>query len=45
MVGLRGELIECRGKNKFALRIEQINTSFLVEIPAAYLSAVPETVA
>ncbi|WP_319502303.1 UpxY family transcription antiterminator [uncultured Draconibacterium sp.] len=44
MVGLSGELIECRGKNKFVLRIEQINTSFLVEIPASYLSAVPETV-
>nr|WP_319999880.1 UpxY family transcription antiterminator [uncultured Draconibacterium sp.] len=44
MVGLKGELIECRGKNKFALRIEQINTSFLVEIPASYLSAVPEAV-
>ena len=44
MVGLNGELIECRGKNKFALRIEQINTSFLVEIPASYLSVVPETV-
>ncbi len=44
MVGLKGELVECRGKNKFVLRIEQINTSFLVEIPAAYLSAVPETV-
>ncbi|WP_297095279.1 UpxY family transcription antiterminator [uncultured Draconibacterium sp.] len=43
MVGLKGELIESRGKNKFALRIEQINTSFLVEIPAAYLSALPET--
>ena len=44
MVGLRGELIESRGKNKFALRIEQIETSFLVEIPAKYLSAIPETV-
>ncbi|HYQ57386.1 MAG TPA: UpxY family transcription antiterminator [Draconibacterium sp.] len=44
MVGLRGELIESRGKNKFALQIEQIGTAFLVEIPARCLSAVPETV-
>ncbi|QIA08510.1 UpxY family transcription antiterminator [Draconibacterium halophilum] len=44
MVGLKGELIESRGKNKIALRIEQIETSFLVEIPASYLSVVPETV-
>ncbi|WP_347841408.1 UpxY family transcription antiterminator [uncultured Draconibacterium sp.] len=42
MVGLKGELVEMRGKNKFALRLEQIETSFLVEIPAHYLSAVPE---
>ncbi|MDX8339314.1 UpxY family transcription antiterminator [Draconibacterium sp. IB214405] len=44
MIGLKGELIESRGKNKFALRIEQIETSFMVEIPANYLSALPETI-
>lgn len=42
MVGLQGELIEFRGKNKFALRIEQIDTLLTVEIPANQLSAVPE---
>ena len=43
MVGLRGELIEARGKNKFMLRIKQINSIFTVEVPASYLSFVPNT--
>lgn len=41
LVGLRGELIEERGKNKFILRISEMETSFTVEVPAAYLSALP----
>lgn len=44
MVGLKGELREIRGKHKFALHIEQISTTFLVEIPASYLSIIPESV-
>ncbi|WP_346857521.1 UpxY family transcription antiterminator [uncultured Draconibacterium sp.] len=42
LVGMRGELIDNRGKNKFLLRIEQLETSFLVEIPAVFLSALPK---
>jgi transcription antitermination factor NusG len=42
LVGMRGELIDNRGKNKFLLRIEQLETSFLVEIPAVFLSALPQ---
>ncbi|MCK3685185.1 UpxY family transcription antiterminator [Maribellus sp. YY47] len=42
LVGLRGELAEIRGKNKFILRIEQIDQSFSIEVPAEHLSALPE---
>lgn len=42
MIGLKGELCEIRGKHKFLLRIEQIDKSFVVEVPADYLSAIPE---
>jgi transcription antitermination factor NusG len=41
MIGLQGELIEARGKNKFMLRLVQINNTFLVEIPASHLSLLP----
>lgn len=41
LIGMRGELIELRGKNKFALRLDQINSTFVVEIPAEQLSALP----
>lgn len=41
MIGLRGELIESRGKNKFILRFTQINSVFTVEIPASQLSLLP----
>lgn len=41
LMGLRGELIEARGKNKFTLRITQINSTFSVEIPASHLSLLP----
>lgn len=42
MIGLRGELIESRGKNKFILRFSQINSVFTVEVPASHLSLLPE---
>ncbi len=42
MIGMRGELIEARGKNKFILRLNQINSTVVVEIPANHLSLVPE---
>lgn len=41
LIGLRGELIKNRGKNKFILRILQMETSIVVEVPASYLSALP----
>ena len=41
MIGLRGELVETRGKNKFLLRLTQINSTFTVEIPASKLSLLP----
>ena len=43
LVGLRGELYEIRGKHKFMLRIEQIDKSFIIEVPSDYLSAIPES--
>ncbi len=43
LVGLRGELVENRGKQRFILRFSQINSVFSVEIPAAYLTRLPET--
>lgn len=42
LVGVRGELNKIKGKNKFLLTIEQINKTFVVEVPADAVSAVPE---
>lgn len=42
LLGMRGELVEIRGKRKFLLRIEQLDKNFVVEIPAEKLSAIPE---
>ena len=42
MIGLRGELAEARGKQKFIIRFIEINSSFIVEIPAAQLSHLPD---
>jgi transcription antitermination factor NusG len=36
--GLKGELIEAHGKQRFLLRLDNINTSFLVDIPAESLT-------
>jgi transcription antitermination factor NusG len=41
MIGMRGELVESRGKNKFLLRLTQINSTFTVEIPASKISLLP----
>lgn len=41
LLGLRGELLEARGKHKFILRITQITSTFSVEIPASQLSLLP----
>ena len=42
MIGLQGELVEQRGKNKFIIRINQINRAFAVEVPANHITALPE---
>lgn len=42
LTGLQGELIKTRGKRKFMIRINQINSIFQVEIPMELLSALPE---
>jgi transcription antitermination factor NusG len=42
LVGIRGELLSCRGKNRFLLRIHQINAVYSVEITADKLTALPE---
>lgn len=38
LVGLTGQLVETRGKDKFILRIDQINATFTIEIPSKDLS-------
>ena len=43
LIGLRGELVEARGKKKFIIRFTQIDSTFSVEVPAKQLSALPET--
>lgn len=40
LMGLQGELVEIRGRNKLLLRIDQIDKTFSIEIPSNYLSAV-----
>jgi transcription antitermination factor NusG len=42
LMGLRGELLSCRGKDRFIIRIEQINTVFSVELPAEKLTLLPQ---
>lgn len=41
MIGLQGELTGSRGKHRFILRINQINSTFLVEVPESLLSILP----
>ncbi len=40
LVGLKGELIQNRGKHKFLLRIEQINAQIIFETQAENISAI-----
>ena len=42
MMGIRGELVKFQKKEKFVLRIEQINTVFSVEVPAEIITALPK---
>lgn len=41
MVGLQGELVEARGKRKFIIRIDPLQSAVSVEIPADHLTALP----
>ncbi|HZH72913.1 MAG TPA: UpxY family transcription antiterminator [Mariniphaga sp.] len=43
LIGLQGELLSYRGKDRFMLRIEQMNTMYSVEITAEKITAVPNT--
>jgi len=42
LIGINGELIESRGKQRFILRFEQINSYISVEIPASDISHLPD---
>jgi transcription antitermination factor NusG len=42
LIGLQGELIEARGKNKFILRLPNINSTFTVEVKSSQISLLPE---
>jgi transcription antitermination factor NusG len=42
LIGIRGELIETRGKNRFLLRFEQINNVLIIEVKASQISYLPE---
>ncbi len=38
LMGLRGELAEVHGKNRFIVRVNSINTVFMLDVPADYLT-------
>jgi transcription antitermination factor NusG len=42
LIGLQGELIEVRGKNRLILRVEHINSVFSVELPSGCITLLPE---
>lgn len=42
LIGVQGELLSHRGKNRFILRINQMNTVYAVEISADKITALPE---
>lgn len=44
MIGLKGELVKAHGKNKFIIRLNQINSVVSVEIPANHISLLPAEV-
>lgn len=41
LMGLQGELINCRGKKRFVIRISQIKNVFSVDVPADWLTGLP----
>lgn len=40
LVGINGELMELHGKSRFIMRINTINTAFMADVPAEWLTAV-----
>ncbi len=42
LIGVQGELLSHRGKNRFILRIQQMNAIYAVEISAENITALPE---
>ena len=40
MIGLRGELVKARGKNKFIIRLDELKSAVSIEIPSEHLTAV-----
>lgn len=38
LMGVRGELLEAHGKNRFTLRIQAINATFVVDVPSENLT-------
>jgi transcription antitermination factor NusG len=41
MIGARGELVKARGKHKFIIRLDQLMSAVVIEIPAEHLTAIP----
>ncbi len=42
LIGIRGELLSYRGKDRFILRIQEMNTIYSVEITADKITSLPE---
>ena len=38
LIGLEGEFVKCKSKNRFILRVEHINSLFSVELPSDYVT-------
>ncbi|HDR50769.1 MAG TPA: UpxY family transcription antiterminator [Mariniphaga anaerophila] len=41
LMGLRGELADVHGKSRFIVRLNSINTVFMLDVPAEYLTKLP----
>jgi transcription antitermination factor NusG len=41
LMGLKGEAINVHGKSRFIVRLNNINTVFMLDVPAEYLTKLP----
>lgn len=41
MIGARGELVKARGKHKFIIRLDRLESAVAIEIPVEHLTAIP----